>query len=133
MKYAQRVFDYIQPLAIQSGVGAARLAAAVVHNGRIVATGVNSMKSHPFQKKYGRNSESIFLHAETAAIQKFISRMGFIGDDCDLYVLRMKKDGPNHSYRYGLAKPCSGCQRCIAEFDIKNVYYTTDEGTIDYL
>lgn len=134
MRYHQRIFDHLETLAIQSNEGWAKLSAAVVYKNRIFSTGVNSKKSHPFQKKYGRNVESIFLHAETAAIHqalRFLSHEEI--ENADLYVMRMKKDGPDNSFRYGLALPCSGCQKCIAAFGIKNVFYTTNEGIIDYL
>lgn len=135
MKYHQKIFDYLEPIAIHSNEGWARLSAAIVYKGKVISTGVNSLKSHPFQKKWSRNSESIFLHAETSAIHQALRCISddTILQDCDLYVLRMKKDGPDFTFRYGLARPCSGCQRCIAEFGIKNVFYTCNDGKVDYL
>lgn len=137
IKYHQKIFDYLEPLAIQSNEGWARLAAAVAYKGKIISTGVNSLKSHPFQKKWSRNSESIFLHAENNAIHKAVKNEylspDFTLEGYDLYVMRMKKDGPDSSFRMGLARPCEGCQRCIAEFGIRNIFYTTNEGIIDYL
>ena len=50
-------------------IQSARIAAAIVQKNNIVSIGVNSRKSHPFQKKYGKNDDSIFLHAETDAIK----------------------------------------------------------------
>jgi deoxycytidylate deaminase len=33
----------------------------------------------------------------------------------------------------GLAKPCAGCSRAIATFNIKHVCYTIEEKGYDYL
>ena len=46
-----------------------KFAAAVVHRNRIVSVGFNRMKSHPFQAKYAKNSEAIYLHAEIHSIK----------------------------------------------------------------
>ena len=48
---------------------------------------------------------------------------------CDIYITRVKKDGPfTKKYIWGLAKPCPGCERAIAEFGLKKTIYTCDNG-----
>ena len=106
-----------------------KFAAAIVYRNRIVSVGMNSMKSHPLAAKYRKNPHAIFLHAEVAAIKNALREIEV--DDltkCDIYITRVKR--PNQftkKYVFGLSKPCSGCQRAIAEFGIRRTIYTTDE------
>lgn len=115
-------------------VAAGKIVAAVVRRFEIVAKGNNSYKTHPFQKKYGKNSDAICLHAETNAVIKALKTIDV--DElakCDIYIARAKRESIGGKYIMGLAKPCDGCQRMITSFGIKNVYFTTDNGTVDYL
>lgn len=108
------------------GASSAKLAASIVLNNKIVSIGVNSYKTHPFQKKYGKNDMAICIHSEIAAIGKALKRISI--DElrrATLYIARVKQI--DQSSQWGLARPCKGCQRAIAAFDIKKVYYTTDE------
>ena len=45
-----------------------RIAAALVEGRSLLGMGVNSYKSHPLQRKYSRNPQAIYMHAEIAAI-----------------------------------------------------------------
>jgi len=117
-------------------VAAARIAACLVKKNSIIAYGFNTLKSHPLQKKFGRNNDSIFLHAETSVIKNAL--MHFHDPDIlngsVMYVARVKH--PNYrdkSFIPGLACPCEGCQRAILEFGIKNVAYTLNDSGFDYL
>jgi deoxycytidylate deaminase len=103
-------------------------AAAVVIKNKVVGFGVNKYKTHPFQTKYGRNEDAIYLHAETSAIKDALRTVSVedLGR-ATLYVARVKKNR-SHEYINGMSKPCEGCERCIADFGIKKVIYTTDEG-----
>lgn len=97
---------------------------AVIFKGnKIISKGFNSIrhcsKIKP-QFKEWYNS----LHAEQQAI---ISTHKNI-KGCDILVVRIKKDGS-----FGLAKPCDMCESFIMYKKIRNVYYTTDEGTIEKL
>lgn len=104
-------------------VANARLAACIVYKNEIIATGTNQKKTHPFQKKYAKNKDAIYLHAETDAIKNALKHLTVHEmAKAQLVVCRVKQD---HSF--GLAKPCEGCMRAIATFGIKEVYYTTGE------
>lgn len=104
----------------------AKLCAAIVLKNEIISLGVNRLKTDPFQKRFGKTPYSIYLHAEIAAIKNAIKRLN-AGDlsKATLYVARVKS--VKDSVVYGLAKPCSGCQRAIAEFGIKQVIFTNEE------
>ena len=106
-------------------VARARISAAVYKNGRLLGTGKNSLKTHPFQKMYGKNEHAIHLHAEVAAILKATST----GEDLSsamLVVARAKHSGVSQPFVYGLARPCSGCRMAIASVGIKQVYFSCD-------
>jgi deoxycytidylate deaminase len=124
-----RIMDFLRRQAIDNeGCARAKLAAAVSVKGRLISLGRNQYKTHPFALQYGKNSEAIFLHAETNAIVNSLNHVD--REDlkrATLYVYRVKR--PNERSRNwinGLAKPCEGCMRAIAEFGFKRVVYTTD-------
>jgi len=125
--------DVLEKLALSSeGAANAKLASCIVYKNQVVSFGFNRLKSHPFQKKFGRNSDSIFLHAETDAIRNALKQLDI--DDLKkstLYVCRVKKI--NKKYCWGLAKPCEGCTRAIATFNIKTVYYSNENSIIESL
>lgn len=125
--------DLISTLAVGSvGVTGTRMAACIVHKNRVAAFGVNKLKSHPFQLKFGKNADSIYLHAEIDAIKNSLRFLDV--DDLKkstLYVCRIKKEKKKDCW--GLSKPCPGCTRAIATFNIKNVFYSTDSQTYERL
>lgn len=69
------------------------------------------------------------MHAEIHAIKNALRHISV--DElkrATLLVLRTREDTPSG---WGMAKPCEGCMRAIAEFGIKSVKYTNDAGLID--
>jgi tRNA(Arg) A34 adenosine deaminase TadA len=123
-KRTRKIFrDLTDIAAVTPKVANYRLAAAIVCKGKIISIGRSSYKTSPFQKKYAADEHKIFLHAEIAAIKKALRYLSV--DDLkstSLYVCRVKSRG------WGNSKPCIGCQRAIAEFGIKKVWYTTEQG-----
>ena len=115
--------DIVNPVA-----GNARLSSCIVYKNDIVSFGVNEMKSHPFQAKYGKNFNSVYLHAETSAIKnalKYLTQTEL--SKATLYICRVKFHDPSKNKMiFGLSKPCSGCFRCINTFNIRKVIYTLD-------
>lgn len=117
-------------LAIENpGVsGKFKIAAGVVtKKGRLIATGVNSYKTHPIMLGEGYKPEQIHLHAEVDAIKnalRLITQAEL--SKCSLYVVRVKKD-KHGNYVQGLAKPCKGCSRAITSFGIQKVEWTLDK------
>jgi len=128
----ENLFKIAQSIA---PVRSSRLAACLVYKNEIYAYGFSKMKTHPFQVRFFKNPQSIYLHAETDCIKNALR----VTNDktiakSTLYVVRAKKDVHNHKlWVYGLAKPCLGCQRAIITYDIKNVIYTTNEGHYKYM
>ena len=112
-------------LAIENpGVkGRFKMSAGVVYKKQLIATGVNSYKTHPLMARYGENEHKIFLHAEVDAIKnalRLITQEQL--SQSILYVIRVKRG--TCGWEYALSKPCLGCQRMIAEFNIKETLWT---------
>ncbi len=108
-------------------VGNAKIVSCITYKNDIISFGQNFLKTHPFQKKYSRNSNSIFLHAEVCAIKNIYKKID-IEDfkKCSIFVCRVKKTKPRGSYISGLCRPCLGCYRAISTFEFKNCYYTEE-------
>ena len=116
-------------------VGHARIAACIVYKNELISVGVCQYKTHPLQRRYGRNQHSVYLHAEVDAIIKAQKRLGSKQDrnrnislkKCTLYVARVKKLSQfSEGFVSGLAKPCDGCNKFIREAGIINIVYTED-------
>lgn len=102
------------------GAGNAKLAACLVKRGRVLSYGLNSLKTHPLQAKFGRNQQSIHLHAEIDAIRNALRKhsVGAVAGST-LYAVRVLKDGTKAA-----AKPCAGCLRAVSHFQIHDVMHT---------
>jgi len=131
----QRIFDILEQHAIDSpGLrGRFKLACAIVYKRTIITVGTNSFKTHPIMEEYGNNKESIFLHAEIDAFNKALKLLSKEQlAKCDLYILRVKRDGLNQKshkkdrWVRGLAKPCKGCMKAIVQHRIRNIFFTQD-------
>lgn len=106
----------------------ARIATGIFMRNKIISFGFNCKKTHPFQSRFGKNAECIYLHSEIAAIKNALKEIDV--DDfkkCNIYICRVKKNMPKGYFIPGLAKPCTGCQRALRTFELKNVYYSQDE------
>ena len=132
MKINEGILHTLAKVAAANPAQREKLAAAIVCRNKIISVGMNSMKSHPMAAKYGKNEHAVYLHAEVSAIKNALREIDV--DDfakCDIYITRVKKEAPfTKKYVWGLAKPCAGCERAIAEFGLKRVIYTCDDGDI---
>ena len=89
-----------------------------------------------FQKKYAPNEDAIYLHAEVSAIKNALRHIDEkVLAKSTLYICRIKRTGSRNSpFTWGISKPCTGCQRAIATFNIKTVVYSEEGvGTYDSL
>jgi deoxycytidylate deaminase len=118
----------LKTLALSAGHPKVWVASALVHRNKIVSYGTNQMKTHPYQYRYGKNDQCVYWHAETLAIYNADKKLNFDKfKKSVLYVVRVKYNGTEKDgFVSGLAKPCSGCMRCIQEYGIKSVIYTLD-------
>lgn len=103
-------------------VGGARIGAVLVIGNRVVSMGQNMNKTHPLQKRFGKNPEAIYQHAEINCIVNFLRKSS--PEDLKkstLYVGRVYGQDMEH---IGLAKPCAGCSHAIEQFGIRKVVHT---------
>jgi deoxycytidylate deaminase len=115
----------------QPGAFGYRVAAMVILRNKIVSLGWNQEKTHTFQLEYAKNPHARYWHAETHAIhnaRRKLSEADF--KKAKLIVVRLKRKNVAGSFKFGSAKPCAGCQKCIEDHGIKTVYYST-ESTFD--
>lgn len=124
----ENLFTLAQDLKDDPLAHRAQLASCIVHRNRILAYGVNQLKTHPFQAQFGKNPDSIFWHSETQCIHNVLKRNEpDILSSSTLYIARSKKvKGKNI---LGLAKPCKGCMNAIKHYKIPRVIYTNNEDT----
>lgn len=109
--------------------GCARIAAGLYIKNDLISVGWNHQKSAPFYAKYGKNEEAIYAHAETHAINKAIKIVGeeeLKNSRTSLYVVRAKRESQYGDFIPGLARPCSGCQECISDFNIRKIMFSLD-------
>ena len=102
------------------------IAATLDKRGRIIAIGENSpIKTHPLMKEYAVKAHRAygqFLHAEVYALVKSQRKVSSI------VVIRVNNNGD-----MALAKPCSICMIAINEAKVRNIWYSTQEGTMEYI
>lgn len=124
------LFDIAAGMNNDCGRPRTRVVAALAYKNTIVI-GQNSLKSDTFQAKYSANKDSIFLHAETAAIKNGLKVFNGDLSRCKLFVLRAKyRSGTKTDLQCGLALPCNGCMKAIIEFKVGKVLFTTDTDKI---
>ena len=117
---------FLSAQSIESA-GKARIASALTLKGNIISFGFNQMKTHPFQARFSTNPDCIYLHSEIAAIQKGLRKVE-VEDlkKCSLHICRAKRSYRNGPFITGLSLPCLGCMRAITAFEIKKVFYSTE-------
>ena len=110
----------------------ARIASALVYKNKIISYGFNQNRTAWMQRKFKKEPNSHYIHAEVDAIRNAMRIVDFDTiAKSTLYIARAKIK--NNNFSYGLVEPCSGCKECINFFNIRNVYYTTDENEIKKL
>lgn len=129
-KHESRIRSLLEIATTVDKVGAGKLAASIWMRGFCISVGVNSLKSHPIQKRFSSNPHRIFLHAETDALVKASKMIGDFSDTY-MYIARVKKDADG-KFIPALAKPCDGCMGLIHHYAPKGVFWTTDSGEIVY-
>jgi len=134
MSKIEKNFNIVKTIAADvAPVAAAKIAAMITIKNKPISFGVCQYKTDPFQAKYGKNSDSICLHAEINSIKNALRKIHVDElKNCTMYIARIKNKRINNEHNLfeqitGLAKPCSGCNKAIIEFGIKRVYYTLDD------
>ena len=111
------------------------IGAVVTYKNKVVSIGWNTNKTHPCQMKYNKyrehgnereyisNEHEPCIHAEIMALQH--ATRSFNGDlsKCNIFVYSEKKDGSTR-----LTRPCKACSKMLKDLNVKNIYYTTENG-----
>ena len=97
--------------------------AFLIRCGKIVHICTNSCKSHPKTLEYDyKNHQLVGLHAELNACMKS-------GRE-DLRDFKMVVIRFNRNNKMANSKPCCGCQSVIKQFNVGEVWYSTDIGQV---
>lgn len=124
-----RLKEVMTAMALNSDHHRCKHSALISYKNEVVSIACNRFKSHPFQKKFGRADEAIFLHAEISAIKQALRRLSLKElSKSSLYVVRVSINTTDNKPYFIYSKPCDGCMRAIAEFDITKVFYTDNGG-----
>lgn len=108
----------------------AKIAAVITDGSEIISTGINQKKTHPYQAKFAKNPEAIYLHAEIDAIVSALRKTDIKG--CTMIVSRMKYvSSEDMSYTLGNSKPCLGCAAALQHVGISRLIYSTDDGYVE--
>jgi tRNA(Arg) A34 adenosine deaminase TadA len=106
------------------------IGALLVYKNKPISFGKNHIRTDPFQARFSSNKFQIHLHAEVNAIKQALKKISTEQlKKCTMYVVRVKYNPDSKTNVWGLAKPCMGCSRCLAEFGIKKVIYTVEGGS----
>ena len=123
-----KYYEKAKEVAEISEFARARIGCVAVYNGRVIAVGINSHKTHPVQMRYNRyrhfNKSSgcyAYLHSLHAEIDCLLS----VDDEkidmskVDVYIYRITKNG------MAMSKPCPACKQYLIDKGIRRVHYTT--------
>jgi deoxycytidylate deaminase len=92
--------------------------AAIFKRNKILSIGQNSFKTHPIAQKYGHRNNS--LHAEISSAIRY-------GND-DFSGLSMAVLRISRQHKLALSKPCEHCQKFLLDTNLKNIFYTDEQG-----
>ena len=102
--------------------GKSRHVSFMVKKNKILVIGVNhESKSHTLAHRF--NFYHNCIHSELHAISRF-PRHAAKYCDASLYNVRI-----NRYNEIKLSKPCANCQNMLAAFNIRDIYYTDDDGS----
>jgi len=120
-----KMFRLARLASLSSPHEKAMIGAVISRKKEVLSIGVNGLKSHPTQKHYNQfrfqdDTAEHLLHAEIDAIVK----LPYVPYGCSIYVYRELRNGTP-----GMSRPCAGCMRALKDFQIKRIFYSTEEGT----
>lgn len=102
------------------------IAATLDKRGRVISIGENSpVKTHPRMRGYAikaKEAHRMFLHAEVAALVSSPRKV------YSIVVIRVSPTG-----EMALARPCPVCMVAIKEAKVKHIWYSTQQGQIEYI
>ena len=125
MSRAQRYLSVAKRVAQQGSCEKTSHGAVLVKGGNIINAARNKWSYSSFGKRFRERDKGIStLHAELAVV---LNLDRSITQGTDIYVVRVDRAG-----EFRMSKPCSMCESALKHVGIKRIYYTTDDGTIEY-
>ena len=95
-----------------------RMGAVIVKGGRIIAFGHNKLRP-------SKELKTETIHAEEDAVLQAIRNTGLsVLAGSKIYITRYTKGGS-----VGLSKPCNRCMGLLYSVGVKQVHYSTDDGS----
>lgn len=122
-KRDRRFFQIAKVISRMSTHHRFKVGALIVHKNKLISAGTNSNKSHPVQKRYDKVRGFKTYHGCHAEVRAILNSKLSTLTDCTVYVYRETKNGT-----LGNSRPCPACLKMIRDYDIKTIYYTTDNG-----
>lgn len=127
-----RFFNLAKNMAAMSDHQYTHIGCVAVIGNRPISCGFNKNKTHTVQSYYNqyRGFSDISqltqtgTHAEIDCLNK-IWYQNVNWSKIKLYIFRIKNDGS-----IGIARPCPACMAAIKDKNIKDIYYTTDNGYV---
>lgn len=126
-------FNKAKQISTLSSYPRIHIGAVIVQNGRIIASGFNTTKSHPLQAKYNKyrhftdgKCNCTGLHAETSAVISAIN-FGYDLHGAEIYVYRQNSLG-----QIGQCRPCAACGKLLIDCGIVDWYYVNEFGNFVY-
>lgn len=100
--------------------------AFIIKKNKIIAIGINSMKTHPANLKFAyRFPDGQGTHAEMKACLKGNKKSY---KHHEMVVIRINNNG-----NVDMSKPCEGCQNVIKSYKIDTVWYSNKNGEFEIL
>lgn len=135
-KFDYRMFEKARQVAATSTFKQFNLGCVIAYKGHIIATGANSNKTHPTQKKYNKKYRTFnksdkpindSTHAEIMALSSipYPLEHSINWREVKVYVYRVCR---GKRLGQGMARPCPACMAALKDKGIKHIYYTTDDG-----
>lgn len=123
----KRFFEVARAVSLLSSFDKARVGCVFVKHSKIISSGVNSVKTHPLQKKYNihRFTEDTTKHSLHAEVSAYINALKVTNDfsDVTVYIYRETRDG-----KIAMARPCNSCSHLLKDIGVKTVKYSTYYG-----
>jgi tRNA(Arg) A34 adenosine deaminase TadA len=122
-KTLQRI-HFAKKIAEASGTGQFRHAAVLLRGGSIVNFASNDYRYSGFADRFYHRA--IGYGTRHAEIRACLNVPRGLTEGSSMYVVRVNRAG-----ELKLSKPCKTCEETLRFLGIREVYYSTDEGTVE--
>ena len=135
-KFDYKMFEKARQVAQTSDFKPFKLGCVIAYKGHILATGANSNKTHPIQKKYNKKYRPFnkstkpikdSVHAEIMALSSIPApiEQSINWREVKVYIYRIC---PGKRLGMGMARSCPACMAALRDKGIHQIYYSTDDG-----